>query len=263
MPTRKGGCAAWQRGNEENMAEKPVDEKKLRYMEFVSREAGWRHHTHAEDTWQFELLQAGDMRAVEEGIIRFRSVNNGHLSDDPVRNRKYLFVASVTQACRAAINGGMDTERAYNASDLFIQKMDTLATEEEICKLQVDMMTFYTREMAELDRKRVYSKPVVICMDYIYNHLHEPIRIQALAEQVDLNASYLSTLFKKEAGCSISDYILSKRMEAARNMLKYSEYSYAEISAILAFSSQSHFSRIFKKEMGYTPKEYRDRFFQN
>lgn len=263
MPTRKGGCAAWQRGNEENMAEKPVDEKKLRYMEFVSREAGWRHHTHAEDTWQFELLQAGDMRAVEEGIIRFRSVNNGHLSDDPVRNRKYLFVASVTQACRAAINGGMDTERAYNASDLFIQKMDTLATEEEICKLQVDMMTFYTREMAELDRKRVYSKPVVICMDYIYNHLHEPIRIQALAEQVDLNASYLSTLFKKEAGCSISDYILSKRMEAARNMLKYSEYSYAEISAILAFSSQSHFSRIFKKETGYTPKEYRDRFFQN
>lgn len=263
MPTRKGGCAAWQRGNEENMAEKPVDEKKLRYMEFVSREAGWRHHTHAEDTWQFELLQAGDMRAVEEGIIRFRSVNNGHLSDDPVRNRKYLFVASVTQACRAAINGGMDTERAYNASDLFIQKMDTLATEEEICKLQVYMMTFYTREMAELDRKRVYSKPVVICMDYIYNHLHEPIRIQALAEQVDLNASYLSTLFKKEAGCSISDYILSKRMEAARNMLKYSEYSYAEISAILAFSSQSHFSRIFKKETGYTPKEYRDRFFQN
>ena len=85
------------------------------------------------------------------------------------------------------------------------------------------MMTFYTKEMAELDRKRVYSRPVVICMDYI----------------------------------------LLRKLEAARNMLKYSEYSYAEISAILAFSSQSHFSRIFKKETGYTPKEYRDRFFQN
>lgn len=163
------------------------------------------------------------MRAVEEGILRFNSANTGHLSDDPVRNRKYLFVTSVTQACRAAINGGMDSERAYNISDLYIQKMDILETEEEICKLHADMMTFYTKEMAELDRKRVYSRPVVICMDYI----------------------------------------LLRKLEAARNMLKYSEYSYAEISAILAFSSQSHFSRIFKKETGYTPKEYRDRFFQN
>lgn len=218
------------RGSEENMAEKPVDEKKLRYMEFINRETGWHHHTHAEDAWQFELLKAGDMRAVEEGILRFNSANTGHLSDDPVRNRKYLFVTSVTQACRAAINGGMDSERAYNISDLYIQKMDILETEEEICKLHADMMTFYTKEMAE---------------------------------QVDLNASYLSTLFKKEAGCSVSDYILLRKLEAARNMLKYSEYSYAEISAILAFSSQSHFSRIFKKETGYTPKEYRDRFFQN
>ncbi len=249
------------RGNEEDMAERLVDEKKLRYMEFISRETGWRHHTHAEDAYQFELLQAGDMRAVEEGALRFNAANTGHLSDDPVRNRKYLFVTSVTQACRAAINGGMDTERAYNASDLYIQKMDTLATEEEICKLQVDMMTFYTKEIAELDRKRVYSKPVVVCMDYIYNHLHEPIRVQALAELVNLNGSYLSTLFKKEAGCSISEYILLRKLEAARNMLKYSEYSYAEISAILAFSSQSHFSRTFKKETGCTPKEYRDKFF--
>lgn len=211
------------RGSEENMAEKPVDEKKLRYMEFINRETGWHHHTHAEDIWQFELLKAGDMRAVEEGILRFNSANTGHLSDDPVRNRKYLFVTSVTQACRAAINGGMDSERAYNISDLYIQKMDILETEEEICKLHADMMTFYTKEMAELDRKRVYSRPVVICMDYI----------------------------------------LLRKLEAARNMLKYSEYSYAEISAILAFSSQSHFCRIFKKETGYTPKEYRDRFFQN
>lgn len=211
------------RGSEENMAEKPVDEKKLRYMEFINRETGWHHHTHAEDTWQFELLKAGDMRAVEEGILRFNSANTGHLSDDPVRNRKYLFVTSVTQACRAAINGGMDSERAYNISDLYIQKMDILETEEEIRKLHADMMTFYTKEMAELDRKRVYSRPVVICMDYI----------------------------------------LLRKLEAARNMLKYSEYSYAEISAILAFSSQSHFCRIFKKETGYTPKEYRDRFFQN
>ncbi|MCM1135758.1 MAG: AraC family transcriptional regulator [Clostridium sp.] len=243
--------------------ERPVNEKKLRYMEFVSRETGRYHHTHAEDMYQYELLQAGDMRAIEESKHMFYSENVGHLSDDPVRNIKYLFVSATTLACRAAIGGGMVTERAYNISDLYIQKMDALRTVEEVLALHIDMITFYTKEMAELDKKRVYSKPVILCMDYIYNHLHEPISIQDMAEQVNLSASYLSTLFKKEAGCSVLEYILSKRMEAARNMLKYSDYSYADIGAILAFSSQSHFIRVFKKETGYTPKEYRDKFFHS
>ena len=100
-------------------------------------------------------------------------------------------------------------------------------------------------------------------MDYIYNHLHETIHVDTLAELVGLNRSYLSTLFKKETGTSISEYILSKRMEAAQNMLRFSDYTYAEISAILAFSSQSHFNRVFRAQTGYTPKEFRNRFFRD
>ena len=57
------------------MAATPVNEKKLRYMEYVSRETGWRHHTHAEDMYQYELLQAGDMRAVKESSNRFNSAD--------------------------------------------------------------------------------------------------------------------------------------------------------------------------------------------
>ena len=47
----------------------------------------------------------------------------------------------------------------------------------------------------------------------VVNHLHETIRVDMLAELVGLNRSYLSTLFKKETGVSVSEYILSKRME--------------------------------------------------
>ena len=45
-------------------------------------------------------------------------------------------------------------------------------------------------------------------------------------------------------------------------MLRYSNFSYGEIAAYLAFSSQSHFIRVFKAHTGYTPKEYRDRFYE-
>lgn len=168
----------------------------------------------------------------------------------------------LTAASRIAIAGGMDAERAYNISDLYILKVDTVQTVDEVKALHADMFAFYTKEMAALDKAEVYSKLVVLCMDCIYNHLHETIRAGGLAAQVRLNRSYLSTLFKKETGQSISAYILSKRMELARNMLRFSEYSCAEIAAILAFSSQSHFIRVFRSQTGYTPKAFRNQFFR-
>lgn len=239
-----------------------VNEKKLRYMEYLHRETSERHHTHTEDMYQYDLLRMGDPKAVEEGVRMFSSNLPGHISDDPLRNYKYLFVASITLASRSAIAGGMDAERAYNISDLYILKMDTLQTADEVKALHAEMFAFYTKEMAALDKAEIYSKPVVLCIDHIYNHLHETIRTEDLAAQIGLNRSYLSTLFKKETGQSISAYILSKRMEAAQNMLRFSEYSYAEIASILAFSSQSHFIRVFRSQTGYTPKEFRNKFFR-
>ncbi|MBQ8972134.1 MAG: helix-turn-helix domain-containing protein [Clostridia bacterium] len=236
------------------------NERKLRYMEYVQREEGIRHHTENEDSYQYELLKAGDMRAVEEAKRIFASDLPGHVSDDPVRNCKYLFVASATLASRAAISVGMDSERAYNISDLYIQRMDLLPDVESVRALHTEMIGYYTSQVALLDQKQVYSRSVARAMDYIYEHLHQPIRLIAIAEYVHLSPSYLSTLFRREAGVSISNYILNKRMEAARNMLRFSDIPYSEISATLAFSSQSHFIQVFRKQVGCTPREFRERY---
>ena len=156
----------------------------------------------------------------------------------------------------------MQHELAFNASDLYIQKMDLCQTVESITALHLDMFTFYTNHMANIEKENVYSKPIIQCMDYIYYHLNEKIHLQDLAKYVNLNSSYLSTLFKKETGLSVSDYILKRRMDAAKNMLQYSDYTYGDISVILAFSSQSHFIQVFKKQTGLTPKEYRSKFYR-
>ncbi|MBQ9383301.1 MAG: helix-turn-helix transcriptional regulator [Ruminiclostridium sp.] len=78
---------------------------------------------------------------------------------------------------------------------------------------------------------------------------------------VKLNESYLSVLFKRETGVTITEYVILKRMEAAENMLKYSVFSLSEISDILHFSSHSHFAGTFRKYYGTSPKEYRSRHF--
>ncbi|MBO4887026.1 MAG: helix-turn-helix transcriptional regulator [Firmicutes bacterium] len=237
----------------------PNLEKQLRYMEYVQREAGVRHQSTEEDNRIWELIKAGDLRSVD--ALRYNMEHHlaGTTSKDPLRNAKYILVAVCTLAGRAAMSAGMEPERSNTASDLFIQRADVMDDIEQIDQLMIEVVRFYTMEVAALDKKSVFSLNVSRALDYIYLHLHEPITVEEVANAVGISRGYFSSLFKQELGIGVAEYILSKRMEAARNMLRYSDMSYAEISQVLAFSSQSHFIAVFKKANGCTPKEYRMR----
>ena len=80
--------------------------------------------------------------------------------------------------------------------------------------------------------------------------------IQEVADFLSLSVSYLSRLFKSEVGLNISEYIIKQKIKAAEGMLRSSSQSSTEISYILHFSSQSYFTKVFKKYTGMTPKEY-------
>lgn len=236
-------------------------EKKIAHLQFIQRENSLKHHSYREEVLSYEYIKQGDMKAVTEGVRIFRSNTVGLLSDVPLKNRQYLFVAATTLATRYAIEGGMDAEDAYIASDLFIQRADKAETIAEIYNIHKEMLTYYVKQVAAQHRQASYSKPIIQCMDYVYYHLHENISGEILADVTGLNRSYLSTLFHKETGITISDYIMSKKMEAAENMLKYSDYSLTEISEYLNFSSYSYLAKLFKEKHGLTPKAYRNRFF--
>lgn len=236
-------------------------EKKITHLQFIQRENHTKHHSYNEEVLSYEYVKQGDMKAVEEGIRIFHSDTVGHLSDNPLKNKQYLFVAATTLATRYAIEGGMDYETAYIASDLFIQRADKATSAEEVNAIHKEMLTYYVKQVSAVHRQKVLSKPVIQCMDYIYYNLHEPLDSQILAQVTGLNRSYLSTLFHKETGITLSEYIMSKKMEAVENMLKHSDYSLTEISEYLNFSSYSYLARIFRKHHNMTPKEYRARFF--
>ena len=119
-------------------------------------------------------------------------------------------------------------------------------------------MLEFTRQMNRLATADVYSKPVIMTMDYIYDHLHSRITETEIAEYVSLSPSYISRLFKKEVGVSLSTYIAVKRVETAQNMLKYSDLSIKEIVSKLNFPNQSVFYKFFKSHTGLTPSQYRN-----
>lgn len=237
-------------------------DKQVAYLEYVNRENSFHHHRYDNEMLQYEYLAKGDSCAIEESERMIRSAETGHLSDDPLKNLLYLCICNITLVTRFAIEGGMDAEKAYNASDLYIQKYDKARSTDELYALHREMIEYYVRAVAAAKKENVYSKPIIQCIDYIQLHLHEAIVVGELADICGLNESYLSVLFKRETGVNMTEYVIIKRMETAENMLKYSDFTLSEISDILHFSSYSHFARTFRKYYDTSPKKYRDTHYR-
>ena len=213
----------------------------------------------------YNAVSSGDMEYVRKNIKEGDFTNSegmGILSHNSLTNLRYHFVVTVAMITRHCVEAGMELEQAYRLSDFYILKMDSLNTKEAISDLHDSMVLDYTGKMLLLKKNSVISKSITMCIEYIYNHIHDRITIEDLAEHTDLSPSYLSRLFKKELGIAVSDYIREKKIDKAQNLLKYSDFSLVEIANYLSFSSQSHFIQTWEKLVGMTPKKYRDHYYR-
>lgn len=232
--------------------------RELSVKEYVMREETVFHAPYSPEIEFYENVMSGNMRKIEESLKEdfCDKKGLGVLSKDTLQSFRYHFVITTALLSRYCIEGGMEHEQAYTLSDLYIAAVDECKSLSDISKLHKKMVRDYTKRMQKIKRENVYSKQIVKCMNYIYDHLHERITLEDLAKNLGISESYLSRQFKKETGTTVSDYIMRKKIETARNMIEYSDYSLLEISNILAFPSQSYFTKVFRKYMGVTPGNY-------
>ncbi|WP_239614798.1 helix-turn-helix domain-containing protein [Cohnella mopanensis] len=92
---------------------------------------------------------------------------------------------------------------------------------------------------------------------YINEHLTEEVSREQIADHVFLNPGYLSRLFKKETGESLSDYILRERMKMAKNALTFSDEPISKVARSLGYNSLSYFGKMFKRFYQMSPQDYR------
>ncbi|MDE7331626.1 MAG: AraC family transcriptional regulator [Lachnospiraceae bacterium] len=229
---------------------------------FRQREHESAHLPYETQLKNFNLIKLGDFSAVDKLYATFTNSSSSHLSNDPLRNKQFLFIVCITMATRHAIEGGLLMEEAFNLSDLYIQKMDCCKSIPEVESLYRQAITSLVEGVRASASKSRYSPAVQLCLDYIHLHLHSPITTEDLCQAAGLSPSYLTSQFKKETSLTPSRYIRKEKISAASNLLKYSDYSYIDISNYLSFSSQSHFIQVFRKETGLTPRQYRDKYFR-
>lgn len=205
----------------------------------------------------FTCVQLGDLERLMAEIEKVNAtIVAGNISDNPVTQFKYLAVSTVTLATRYAIQGGLNERMAYDFSDKSIAKVDQMTCSDDILNsLAYDIITL-TKMVSESRLKPKQSPHVKKCISYINEYLEEKLTVKALAEICGISPDYLSQIFKREIGENLSSYILTRKLEHAKELIAKGT-SNKEICKTLNFSSSSYFVTAFKNKYHMTPSEYK------
>ena len=174
-----------------------------------------------------------------------------------LKHMEYTVCAALTLATHAAIEGGLDPASAYATNDLYLNRLALCKDIREMRQLYDEMELVFARQVNLVQEQRVNASYVEKCKLFIDQHLVMPFTLDDIAEALNVNKSYLSRHFAQEAGMRIMEYARTKRIEAAANMLKYSDKTISAIAANFCFPTQSHFGDWFKRLTGTTPLKYR------
>ena len=217
------------------------------------------NNTFALEQTLMNIVRHGDTASLKQWIANAPAVKSGIIAHEQLRQYKNTFVVTATLVCRNAIRGGLDVHDSLALSDSYIKKCELLKTMEDITNLQYQMVLDYTERVERLRRGKQPTKLTMDVTNYVLHHLSEPIKIDELANALFISRSRLFAKFKKEAGVTLNDYILKEKAIEAKRLLRYTNKSIISISEYLGFSSPAHFSRVFKKYIGLSPNEYRER----
>ena len=217
------------------------------------------HNTYDLEQQLLGMVRKGDTAALQVWFASAPAIHSGVVAHEPLRQRKNLFIISVTLASRAAVQGGMQVDDAFTLSDSYIQQCKLMQSPERITNLQYRMLLDYTERVGRLRRGKAPSKLVLEVANFVQRHISEAIGAGAIVQALYISRPYLSKRFKEETGESLTDFVLREKTEEAKRLLRYSDKSLTAIGAYLGFSSPSHFSRVFKKYAGISPRAYRER----
>src|SRR5699024_921976 len=108
-------------------------------------------------------------------------------------------------------------------------------------------------------KQKNYSENIKQALQILHENYREPLTLKEVSESLHLNVMYLGQLFKKETKKSFSTYLNHLRMEQAKWLLLHSEQNINEISNEIGYNNTTYFSKLFKKIVGQSPKEYREK----
>ena len=157
---------------------------------------------------------------------------------------------------RAAIEGGATSDSILKVNNQLLTIIPTLSNIDDLCyKLQEAIDAFTDCMFEHIPSKN--SELIKKAIRYISKNYANSLTLELVANQVHLNPTYFSTLFKQSTGSSFKEYLNMVRVEESKRLLANTDYSLIDIAIATGFEDQSYFTKVFKRYTGLTPKQFR------
>jgi len=217
-----------------------------------------------QERYQIEaaLMQAvaqGDKKKARDVIGSSEELMNlpDRVKKNPLRSLRNITITFNTLLRVAAMQGGLHPRYIHSISEKYAILIEKMITIKDIIELRIRMINEYS-DAVKYRGTVNYSQRVSKGIQYILSHLDEEISLDLLAEELEVNPSYFSRLFRQETGVTVSQYINTKRVNEAGYLLIHTTASIADISLQVGYPDSGYFSRVFHKIKGVTPTEWRN-----
>lgn len=204
-----------------------------------------------------QIVEKGQTHKAERVLASLSIASFEKRLSDSLRNMKNYCIIMNTLLRKAAENGGVHPVYLDSVSSDFARKIELLNSVEEVQELMGEMLRSYCR-LVKKHSIRHFSPPIQKVITYVDSDLTADLSLRALAAMQSVSAGYLSSLFKQETGQTITDYVNQKRIKHAMHLLKTTKLQVQTIAQYCGIVDVQYFSKLFKKQVGKTPKEYRE-----
>lgn len=250
----------------------PIVELYERLKPLYSSDLSFVGSTESEDS-QIDIVAMERRYSFENKIIRAVSLGQLHMEgqlfsslsndffekrvSDPLRNAKNYAIIMNTLLRKAAESGGVHPLYIHRASSDIARKIEDLSSAERSFELMCEIFRIYCR-LVQRHSMLGYSPVVKKTVLKIDSDLSADISPKTLAQGRGVSLGYLSTVFRKEVGKTISEYIRDKRIEYAIYLLRTTSLQVQTVALHCGIMDVQYFSKIFKRQTGKSPTEYRD-----
>lgn len=204
-----------------------------------------------------KLVRTGNIEGFNSLLFNDDNFHIGVTGNNAIRQLKNNIIIITTLCTRAAIDGGLEYDTAYELSDHFIQLTEQTDNPDILYEILGKIAYTFAEKVSQAQTPTSADGRLQKAILYIKQNTNQHITVGDVARYVGFSKSYFSTYFKENLGFSVRDFILRCKLEEGRRLLQFTNKSISTISTFLCFSSQSHFQTAFKKQFGMTPNEYR------
>lgn len=208
-----------------------------------------------------QMMQAVSTGQIPKAELLFATLTKYQFevrSTNALRNTKNYLIILNTLLRTAARNGDVPPFHIDKLSSAYAHKIESTTSTNSGMALMKEMVRKYCLLVKNHSMKG-YSLLIRKVLTQIDYDLTADLGLKNLATQLNVNPSYLSTLFKKETGSTLTEYVNQKRVEHALFLLNSSSLQIQMIAQYSGIPDVNYFTKTFKKIIGITPKEYRDR----